>query len=45
VNRDDAVLAGPPVWVQALGLALLAPLGRLRGYRPSYAAAAPATPR
>ena len=44
-HREDAVLAGPPVWLQALGLALLAPLGRLRGYRATYAAGGAATAR
>jgi mannose-6-phosphate isomerase-like protein (cupin superfamily) len=44
-HRDDAVLAGPPVWLQRLGLALLAPLGRLRGYRATYAADVAAAPR
>jgi quercetin dioxygenase-like cupin family protein len=34
---DDVRLPFPPVWMQRVGLALGAPLGRLLGYRPSYA--------
>lgn len=35
---DTVRLPFPPVWLQRLGLALGAPLGRLFGYRPTYAA-------
>jgi hypothetical protein len=34
--RDHLYLAGPPVWAQKLLFALLAPIGRLRGYRDDY---------
>ena len=34
----------PPAWIQRLGLALGAPLGRLIGYRPTYEPTAPQTP-
>lgn len=34
---DDVRLPFPPAWMQRLGLALGAPLGRLAGYRPTYA--------
>jgi quercetin dioxygenase-like cupin family protein len=37
-HLDDVVLPFPPVVLQKLGLALAAPLGRLAGYRPTYAA-------
>ena len=37
---DDVVLPFPPAWMQKLGLALGAPLGRLLGYEPSYAGVA-----
>jgi quercetin dioxygenase-like cupin family protein len=37
-HLDDVVLPFPPVLLQKLGLALAAPLGRLAGYRPTYAA-------
>lgn len=33
VYRDHLYLAGPPIWLQKLIFALLAPLARLRGYR------------
>ena len=33
---DDVRLPFPPAWMQRIGLALGAPLGRLLGYRPSY---------
>jgi mannose-6-phosphate isomerase-like protein (cupin superfamily) len=33
---DTVRLPFPPAWVQRLGLALGAPLGRLVGYRPTY---------
>lgn len=33
---DDVRLPFPPVWMQRLGLALGAPLGRLLGYRATY---------
>jgi quercetin dioxygenase-like cupin family protein len=41
---DTVRLPFPPAWVQKLGLALGAPLGRVFGYRPTYAldAGAPA---
>jgi quercetin dioxygenase-like cupin family protein len=35
---DDVRLPFPPAWMQRLGLALSAPLGRLAGYTPRYAA-------
>jgi quercetin dioxygenase-like cupin family protein len=35
---DDVRLPFPPAWLQRLGLALGAPLGRLAGYTPQYAA-------
>ncbi len=34
---DDVRLPFPPVWLQRLGLALGAPVGRALGYRASYA--------
>ena len=40
----DVRLPFPPAWLQRLGLALGAPLGRLIGYRPTYEPAAPQTP-
>jgi mannose-6-phosphate isomerase-like protein (cupin superfamily) len=33
---DVMVIASPPPWVQRLVFAVLAPVGRLRGHRPSY---------
>jgi hypothetical protein len=33
---DDVRLPFPPAWMQKLGLALGAPLGRLLGFRPTY---------
>lgn len=41
---DDVRLPFPPAWLQRLGLALGAPLGRLLGYRPIYEPAAPKAP-
>jgi quercetin dioxygenase-like cupin family protein len=38
---DDVRLPFPPAWVQKVGLALGAPLGRLLGYSPTYEPAAP----
>jgi len=38
---DDVRLPFPPVWMQRLGLALGAPLGRLLGYGATYDPAAP----
>jgi quercetin dioxygenase-like cupin family protein len=37
---EDVRLPFPPAWMQRVGLALGAPLGRLLGYRPTYAAKA-----
>lgn len=34
--RDVMVIASPPPWVQRLVFAVLAPVGRLTGHRPSY---------
>ena len=41
---DDVRLPFPPSWLQRLGLAFGAPLGRLLGYRPGYQPAAPTAP-
>ena len=41
---DDVRLPFPPAWLQRLGLAFGAPLGRLLGYKPTYQAQAPKTP-
>ncbi len=41
---DDVRLPFPPAWLQRLGLALGAPLGRLLGYRPTYEPQAPEAP-
>ena len=41
---DDVRLPVPPAWLQRLGLALGAPLGRLVGYTPTYEPAAPKAP-
>ena len=41
---DDVRLPFPPAWLQRLGLALGAPLGRLLGYRPTYEPQAPKAP-
>ena len=41
---DDVRLPFPPAWLQRLGLAFAAPLGRLLGYRATYEAAEPQTP-
>ena len=38
---DDVRLPFPPAWMQRIGLALGAPLGRLVGYGPIYAPKAP----
>jgi quercetin dioxygenase-like cupin family protein len=40
----DVRLPFPPAWLQRLGLALGAPLGRLIGYRATYEPKAPQTP-
>jgi quercetin dioxygenase-like cupin family protein len=40
----DVQLPFPPAWLQRLGLALGAPLGRLLGYRPAYEPQAPKAP-
>ena len=40
----DVQLPFPPAWLQRLGLALGAPLGRLLGYRPTYEPQAPKAP-
>jgi quercetin dioxygenase-like cupin family protein len=40
----DVRLPFPPAWLQRLGLAFGAPLGRLLGYRATYAPAAPTAP-
>jgi quercetin dioxygenase-like cupin family protein len=40
----DVRLPFPPAWLQRLGLAFGAPLGRLVGYRPTYEPAEPTTP-
>ena len=42
---DDVRLPFPPAWLQRLGLAMGAPLGRLLGYGPTYEAAEPSEPR
>jgi hypothetical protein len=34
----------PPAWLQRLGLALGAPLGRLVGFKPTYEPKAPEAP-
>jgi quercetin dioxygenase-like cupin family protein len=41
---DDVRLPFPPVWMQRLGLAMGAPVGRALGFRPTYEAKAPAAP-
>ena len=41
---DDVRLPFPPAWMQKVGLALGAPLGRLLGYKPTYEPAAPSDP-
>ncbi|MBA2642928.1 MAG: cupin domain-containing protein [Actinobacteria bacterium] len=41
---EDVRLPFPPAWMQRIGLALGAPLGRLVGYRPTYVPASPETP-
>jgi hypothetical protein len=38
---DDVRLPFPPALVQRAGLAVGAPLGRMLGYRPTYAPSAP----
>jgi len=40
----DVQLPFPPAWLQRLGLAFGAPLGRLLGYRPTYEPQAPKAP-
>jgi quercetin dioxygenase-like cupin family protein len=40
----DVRLPFPPAWLQRLGLAFGAPLGRLLGFRPTYEPAEPTTP-
>jgi quercetin dioxygenase-like cupin family protein len=40
----DVRLPFPPAWIQRLGLALGAPLGRLFGFKPTYEPAAPKAP-
>jgi quercetin dioxygenase-like cupin family protein len=40
----DVRLPFPPAWLQRIGLALGAPLGRLCGFRPTYEPKAPRTP-
>jgi mannose-6-phosphate isomerase-like protein (cupin superfamily) len=42
---DTVQLPFPPVWMQRLGLALAAPLGRLFGYKATYVPAAPEAPQ
>ena len=41
---DDVRLPFPPAWLQRLGLAMGAPLGRLLGFRATYQPAAPEAP-
>ena len=41
---DDVRLPFPPAWLQRLGLAHGAPLGRLLGYRATYEPAVPKAP-
>ena len=41
---DDVRLPFPPAWLQRLGLAIGAPLGRLLGFRATYAPEAPSAP-
>src|SRR5688500_18460923 len=43
-HLDDVVLPSPPLWLQKAGLAAGAPLGRLLGYGPTYAATAEPAP-
>jgi hypothetical protein len=33
---DDVRLPFPPLWMQRMGLAVGAPIGRLLGYEPTY---------
>ena len=40
----DVRLPFPPVWMQRLGLAMGAPIGRLLGFRATYEPAAPEAP-
>ena len=40
---DDVRLPFPPAWLQRLGLAMGAPLGRLVGYRPTFELERPAS--
>jgi hypothetical protein len=37
---DTVQLPFPPVWIQRLGLACAAPVGRLLGYKPTYTSTA-----
>jgi hypothetical protein len=41
---DDVRLPAPPAWMQRMGLALGAPLGRALGYGPTYLPAAEPAP-
>ena len=41
---EDVRLPFPPVWMQRLGLAMGAPIGRLLGFRATYEPAAPEAP-
>jgi hypothetical protein len=41
---DDVRLPFPPAWLQRLGLALGAPVGRILGFRPTYDGGAPEQP-
>ena len=41
---DDVRLPFPPAWMQRMGLAAGAPLGRALGYRPVYVPAIDAAP-
>jgi mannose-6-phosphate isomerase-like protein (cupin superfamily) len=41
---DDVRLPFPPAWLQRLGLAMGAPLGRMLGYSPTFELDRPATP-
>ena len=41
---DDVRLPFPPAWLQRLGLLLGAPVGRLLGYKPTYAPSPPEAP-
>ena len=41
---DDVRLPFPPAWLQKLGLAMGAPLGRLLGFQATYEPKAPQAP-